>query len=60
MKKTTTKLTKLMVRRETIQTLTTRELVKAGGAGNCAADTRQASGCIIPPNQVVVGGLEAE
>ena len=58
MKKTTTKLTKLMVRRETIQTLTTRELVKAGGAGNCGYDTRQASGCIVPPLQIVVGGGE--
>jgi hypothetical protein len=54
MKKTTTKLTKLMVRRETIQTLTTRELVKAGGAGNCGYDTRQASTCIVPPAQVIV------
>lgn len=51
MKKTTTK---LMVRRETIQTLTTRELGKAGGRGQCAYDTRQASGCIVPPNQIVV------
>lgn len=55
MKKTTTK---LMVRRETIQALTTRELVKAGGAGNCAADTRQASGCIVPPVQLLPGDVE--
>jgi hypothetical protein len=57
MKKTTTK---LMVRRETIQALTTRELVKVGGAGNCGYDTRQASGCIVPPAQVIVGGLEGK
>jgi hypothetical protein len=52
MKKTTTK---LMVRRETIQTLTNRELGKAGGRGQCVNDTRQVSGCIVPPNQIVVG-----
>jgi len=43
---------KLKVNAQIVATLSSEPLKKVVGGqqGNCAADTRQASGCIVPPS----------